>query len=198
MEPIGVLSKGETTFLHGSRIEMGLNEALKPARDVKCLQTATPQQFAEKAAHVLSELNYVHAFREGNGRANEALVVSLSRTYGHDIDLTVITQPRMIEASIETTNNPSSPAMKHLILDAMDPHRREAIRSVMSDLEQAGGKPFAHNIRTARPGDVIEGRVLGHDSRVVSLVTEKGIVAVDRADLLEQMPPDDAEVKFTA
>lgn len=115
VEPVGGLSKGDTTFLPGSRIEMGLNEALRPARDDQGLRAATPEQFAEKAAHVLSELNYVHAFREGNGRANEALVVSLGRTYGHDIDLTVITKPRMIEASIETTNDPSSPAMKHLI-----------------------------------------------------------------------------------
>ena len=198
VEPVGGLSKGDTTFLHGSRIEMGLNEALRPARDDQGLRAATPEQFAEKAAHVLSELNYVHAFREGNGRANEALVVSLGRTYGHDIDLTVITKPRMIEASIETTNDPSSPAMKHLIQDAMDPNRREAIRSAMSDLEQAGEKPFEHNIRTARPGEVIEGQVLGHDNRVASLVTDRGIVAVDRADLPERMPPDDEEVKFTA
>lgn len=198
VEPVGGLSKGDTTFLPGSRIEMGLNEALRPARDVQGLRAATPEQFAEKAAHVLSELNYVHAFREGNGRANEALVVSLGRTYGHDIDLTVITKPRMIEASIETTNDPSSPAMKHLIQDAMDPNRREAIRSAMSDLEQAGEKPFEHNIRTARQGEVIEGQVLGHDNRVASLVTEKGIVAVDRADLPEQIPADNEEVKFTA
>lgn len=198
VEPVGGLSKGDTIFLHGSRIEMGLNEALRPARDVQGLKAATPEQFAEKAAHVLSELNYVHAFREGNGRSNEAFVVSLGRTYGHDIDLTVITKPRMIEASIETTNNPSSPAMKHLVLDAMEPNRREAIRSAMSDLEQAGEKPFEHNIRTARAGEVVEGQVLGHDSRVASLVTDRGIVAVDRADLPERLPSDDEEIKFTA
>ncbi|WP_348640123.1 Fic family protein [Rhizobium sp. FKY42] len=48
----------------------------------RACEPLTPEQFSEKAAHVLSELNYVHAFREGNGRANEALVVSLGAPMG--------------------------------------------------------------------------------------------------------------------
>ncbi|RUU07583.1 cell filamentation protein Fic, partial [Mesorhizobium sp. M6A.T.Ca.TU.002.02.2.1] len=68
VEPIGGLSKGGTAFLHGSRIEMGLDEALKPIRDPDVLRGSTPEQFAERAGQVTAELNYVHPFREGNGR----------------------------------------------------------------------------------------------------------------------------------
>nr|WP_245364217.1 Fic family protein [Sinorhizobium americanum] len=115
VEPIGGLSKRGTSFLPSSRIEMGLDEALKPIRDPQALRNATPEQFAERAGKVLSELNHVHPFREGNGRAQEAFISELGRHYGHEIDFFVITRPRMIEASIETTNDPSSPAMKHAI-----------------------------------------------------------------------------------
>lgn len=115
VEPIGGLSKGGTSFLPGSRIEMGLDEALKPIRDPQALRNATPEEFAERAGRVLSELNYVHPFREGNGRAQEAFISELDRHYGHEIDFSAITKPRMIEASIETTNDPSSPVMKHVI-----------------------------------------------------------------------------------
>ncbi|MEY9722078.1 cell filamentation protein [Sinorhizobium fredii] len=197
VEPIGGLSKGGTSFLPGSRIEIGLDEALKPIRDPQALRSATPEEFAERAAKVLSELNYVHPFREGNGRAQEAFISELGRHYGQEIDFSVITKPRMIEASIETTNDPSSPAMKHAIEDAMNPARREAIRSAFEDLREVGEEPLQHHVRAARSGEEITGTVLGHDNRVASLVTDQGIVVADRADLPERLP-DDEEITFTA
>ncbi|WP_353843656.1 hypothetical protein [Mesorhizobium sp.] len=62
-EPIGSLSKGSTSFLHGSRIDFGLDDALKPIRDPDVLRTATSEQFAERAGQVLAELNYVHPMK---------------------------------------------------------------------------------------------------------------------------------------
>ncbi|UVV70975.1 hypothetical protein NW321_24395 (plasmid) [Brucella anthropi] len=123
----------------------------------------------------MSELKYVHPFWEGNGRAQEALLVSLCREYGHELDFMVITKPRMI-----------------------DPNRQEAIRAAFVDLEMRGENAFEHNVRTARPGEQISGQVLGHDIRVASLVTDHGIIAVDRADLPERLPDDDTEITFTA
>lgn len=103
VEPIGNLSKGGTSFLHGSRIEMGLDEAFRPIRKREILRGSSAEQFAEIAGKVLAELNYVHPFREGNGRAQEALLASIGREYGHEVDFTVITKARMIEASIAPT-----------------------------------------------------------------------------------------------
>lgn len=123
------LSNGGTAFLHGSRIDMGLDEALKPIRDPDVLRNSTPEQFAERAGQVMAELNYVHPFREGNGRAQEVFIAELGRHYGHEVDFTVITKPRIVEASIETTNDPSSAVMKHLLEDAVDPNRLEALRA---------------------------------------------------------------------
>lgn len=198
VEPIGNLSKGGTTFLHGSRIEMGLNEAFRPVRNPETLQGSSIEQFAEVAGKVMGELNFVHPFREGNGRSLEMLLVSAGRTYGHEVDFSVITKPRMLEASIETTNNPSSPAMKQLLEDAINPDRREAIRAAFSDLETRGEKPLEHNVRTATAGEVITGQILGHDARVASLVTDMGIVAIDRNDLPDRLPNDETEITITA
>jgi cell filamentation protein len=146
----------------------------------------------------LSELNYVHAFREGNGRTNEAFIRELGREHGHQVEFAVITKPRMLEASIETTNDPSSRSMVHLIEDATDPGRREAIRSTFEDLRARGEDPMEHNIRTAAAGEHVTGAVLGTDDRTVSLVTDRGIIAADRADLPGELPNDDSDVSFTA
>jgi cell filamentation protein len=104
----------------------------------------------------------------------------------------------MIEASIETTKDPSSPAMEHVLEDSINPNRREALRAAFADLERCGEKPLEHSIRTARPGVEITGQILGHDDRVASIVTDERIIAVDRADLPERLPDDNTEVSFTA
>lgn len=198
VDPIGNMGKGGSQFLHGARIEMGLDEALKPISDPATMRNATREEFVERAAKTFSELNYVHPFREGNGRTQETFISELGRHYGHELDMSVITKTRMVEASIATHNDPSSPAMKHVIEDAVDPNRREALRGAINDLKEVGEQPFEHYVRTARQGEQIEGQVFGHDDRVATLVTEKGIIAVDRADLPERMPSDEEEVKFTA
>lgn len=115
----------------------------------------------------------------------------MGRHYGHAIDFSLITMPRMIEASIETTNDPSSPLMKHAIEDAMKPGRREAIRSAFDDLRESGEEPLHHHVRTARAGEDITGRVLRQDDRFASLLTDHGIVVADRADLPERLPHDE-------
>ncbi|WP_285295548.1 Fic/DOC family protein [Aureimonas altamirensis] len=198
VEPVGNLSKGGTSFLHGSRIDMGLNEALKPISNPDVLRGSTPAEFAERAGAVLSELNFVHAFREGNGRTNEAFIKALGREYGHEVEFEVITKPRMIEASIETTNDPSSRAMAHLIADATEPGRRDAIRSSFEDLRALGEDPMQHNVRTAAAGERVTGAVLRDNHKTVSVVTERGIIAAQRDDLPRELARDDSDVSFTA
>ncbi len=123
---------------------MGLDEPLKPIRGPQALRIATPEEFAERAGKVLSELNYVHPFRQGNGPAQEAFVSELGRHYGHEIDFSVITKPHIIEASIETTNHPSSPAMKHATRGAgrlSDPHSKTCGRSAKSPCNTMSAPP---------------------------------------------------------
>ena len=55
--------------------------------------------------------------------------------------MTVITRARMIEASIETTKSPASQAMQSIILDAVDPVRREALRLKIEDARAEGADP---------------------------------------------------------
>ncbi|RWO93772.1 MAG: hypothetical protein EOQ98_33995, partial [Mesorhizobium sp.] len=198
VEPIGAMRKGGTEFLHGSRLQMGLDEAFKPIRSPDELRGSTPEQFAERAGRVLAELNFVHPFREGNGRTQETFIAELGRRYGHEVDFSLISKPRMIEASIETTANPASPAMQHLVEDATHPNRAEAMRAAFRELSAQDENPLQHHVRTARAGERVVGQVIGHDGRVAVLVTDSGIVAADRADLPARLPGNDQEITFTA
>ncbi len=144
-----MMSKGGMPFLPGSRIEMGLDEAFKPISDLGVLKGSSAQRFAEVAGKVLAELNYVHPFGEGNGRAQEALISELGRHFGHEVDFTIITRARMIEASIETARSPASGAMQRIVLDSVDPVRRENLRAVIEQMLADGADPWSVPLKLA-------------------------------------------------
>ena len=197
VEPIGGFYKGGTAFLHGSRIEMGLEEALRPLRDPDSLKGTTPAAFAEIAGRVLADLNYVHPFREGNGRTQEAFIAALGRHAGHEVDFAVITRPRMIEASRESVGNPESPALRHLVADAVDPGRRHALRDAFTHLRSLGENPYLHDVRTATIGETVTGGLFGQGADAVSLVTRDGIVALPKADISQAQLVSDDEITVT-
>ena len=63
------MSKGENMFCFPENIENQAKKLFAQLKKNKFLVGLESQQFAEKAAHFLSELNVIHAFREGNGRS---------------------------------------------------------------------------------------------------------------------------------
>jgi len=198
VDPIGNIAKGGASFLHGSRIDMGLHEALKPIQNPDILQNSSIEEFAKIAGQVLGELNYVHPFREGNGRTQEVFIAELGRTYGHDVDFAFITKSRMIEASNAVMHDPSSHAMHDLILDATDPNRREALREAFTILKEQGKEPFEYTIRSARPDEKISGRILGTTALTAAVETDHDIVVADIADLPKSIHNDDRTIHFKA
>ncbi len=198
VEPVGTMSKGGTSFVPAQYIERGLTEAFRPLQDRASLEGSSPVAFADIAGRVMGELNYVHPFREGNGRSQQAFIAELGRAHGHEVDFSVISRARMTQASIATTNDPDSPALRHVIADATEPGRREALRAAFSDVQARGGDPQEYHIATARQGEEITGSVLAHDNRFASIVTQRRIVAVDRADLPEQLPDPEREITIVA
>jgi cell filamentation protein len=197
VEPIGTMRKGGTSFLHGSRIALGLEEALRPISNPDVLKGSTPEEFSRVAGRVLGDLNFVHPFREGNGRTQEAFIAELGRHAGLSIDFSVITKPRMIAASIASTNDPDHPAMRHLVEDAVDPARVRALKAVFEHLTAQGENPYEHDVRAARPGETLSGALLAKSSDTASLITNAGIVAVSASALPKALVAEGEDVRVT-
>ncbi|NJM92546.1 MAG: hypothetical protein HC861_07920 [Rhodospirillaceae bacterium] len=58
--------------------------------------------FAARAAHYHGELNAIHPFREGNGRAVRVWLVHLARQAGHDLVLRRMNSETWLQASRES------------------------------------------------------------------------------------------------
>lgn len=76
------LVKGETEFLEYSRINFGIEEI-----DKKIQQLSSKKELANvDYAFLLDRLNYLHPFREGNGRSSKLFLQAFAANHGQVID----------------------------------------------------------------------------------------------------------------
>ena len=191
------ISKGGTQFIPQAYIQNGLNEAFKPIQDRGTLASANDRVFANQAGRAMSDLNYVHPFREGNGRTQRAFIEQLGRETGHSVDLSIISRARMTEASIEATKDPASPALPDMIYDATNLGRAQSIRVTNEALRDAGADPDEFVVKVAEVGKRYEGTVLSHDERTAALITNGQIVTIDTADMKTLIPNSEVTVDVT-
>jgi cell filamentation protein len=93
------IAKGGNHFLMVSRIEMGMNDVHARLKGKLYLEGLSRADFATAAGQVIGDLNYVHPFREGNGRTQMLYLDQLAREAGHPLDLRRIKPEDWIAAS---------------------------------------------------------------------------------------------------
>ncbi len=54
-----------------------------------------------RLAYYLSEINVLHPFRDGNGRAQRLFIEYLAQSCGYKVDFSTVTRDEMVEASVE-------------------------------------------------------------------------------------------------
>jgi cell filamentation protein len=95
----GEISKGGHQFQFRQYIETGMADIHRRLRQAEFLRGLSAGAFAEAAAPIMGDVNYVHPFREGNGRVQLQYLEQLAEQAGHPIDLTRIEPQGWLEAS---------------------------------------------------------------------------------------------------
>lgn len=67
------------------------------------------ENIAERLSFYLSELNAIHPFREGNGRAQRMFIEILADRAGYEVDFSEVTAEEMIKASYQSFNQNYDP-----------------------------------------------------------------------------------------
>jgi cell filamentation protein len=101
------------------------------------LRGLEPERFAVRAADIMAAIKAVHPFCEENGRTQRTFMRELAKHAGHDLDFSVISKERMIEASIAANEGRKPGMMGRLFKDAVLPSRREALARAVTCLEAA-------------------------------------------------------------
>jgi cell filamentation protein len=126
------IQKDNTAFARHMVIESAAKQVFGRLAQENHLKGLDAAQFCARAAHHLGEINVLHPFRDGNGRAQRAFMSQLAAAAGHSIEWSGISQADMVRASIEAYNG-SSRYLADLIRAGMAPQHSNLGDSTMSD-----------------------------------------------------------------
>jgi cell filamentation protein len=93
------IAKGGHQFQFRQYIETGMADVHRRLEQATYLRGLSAGAFAEAAGPIMGDVNYVHPFREGNGRAQLQYLEQLAEQAGHPIDLARIDPARWLDAS---------------------------------------------------------------------------------------------------
>jgi cell filamentation protein len=177
-----------SAFMLGPLIPAALDDIATRLKSSGYLCGLSRADFADQAADITADINAVHAFREGNGRAQRSFMRELATQAGHILDFTVISRERMIAASIAANEHQDKTVMRRLFHDASDPARIAALRDAIESLAEHGFPWNDRYIATAEPGHSIEAVFVGSASDHFMARTNEQILIGNTADLPDPHP----------
>lgn len=96
------ISKQDSHFCYPEYIDAELGKLFQQLAADNYLRDLSAAEFAERAAEFLATLNVIHAFREGNGRAQLSFLVLVADNAGHTVNLTALDPVSMLQAMIRS------------------------------------------------------------------------------------------------
>ncbi len=152
------------------------------------LRGLSRDEFATQAADIMAAINAIHAFREGNGRTQRAFIRALAKAAGHTLDFTVISQERMIQASIAANEREAPSIMWRLFADATNPARIAALRRVIAFFVRQEYRWNDHYVATLDPGHAVELTMAGSAGDQFMARTGAEILIGQTSDLPSPIP----------
>ena len=107
------IAKGESRFQPRRFIADGMADIHPRIVAAGYFRGSGPDGFARGAGPVLGDVNHVHPFREGNGRAQFQYLKQLAARPGHAIDLTRIDRAAWLDASGRSNAGYRAPTMPY-------------------------------------------------------------------------------------
>jgi cell filamentation protein len=118
------ISKGASQFQFRQYIETGMADVHRRIVGEDYLKGLSKDEFAAKAGAIMGDVNYVHPFREGNGRCQLLYLRQLASRAGHKLDISKIAPEAWLDASQRAHQADYEPMSK-------------VIRQSLSDRDQA-------------------------------------------------------------
>jgi len=109
------ISKGGHLFGVAAFVDPALQEVLRKLAGEHLLKGSDHQKFATRAGFYMGEINAIHPFRDGNGRAQREFIRELAIKAGFVIDWSRVTREQMMAASLESFKTGNSSGMAALI-----------------------------------------------------------------------------------
>jgi cell filamentation protein len=113
------ISKGGKQFFPTNRFDTAFAYVDKLLVDYRTIHSANQSQVAEKLAEILDAVNYLHPFREGNGRTQREFLRVLSLEKGFQLNLNPADNPDIYGGYMAGTIDGDVNKLAKLILEIM-------------------------------------------------------------------------------
>jgi cell filamentation protein len=157
-----------------------IGEKLRAAAYLKALPRG---EFAERAADMMIDINAIHPFRDGNGRTQRVFIRQLAEQAGHELDFSVVSRARMIQASVAANDHGDNSLMRRLFIEISNPARVAALLPAIEFFEAQGFPWNDHYLSTAEPGQSVEVTFAGPAGQHFMARTGSGILIGKVSDL---------------
>ena len=96
------ISKGDTMFFPPYLIGQELDKVFSKLHNEKMMHETDSKHQIEHLSYIMSELNIIHPFREGNGRSIRELMRCMALHYGFTLDWSRVDRDTMLDAAIRS------------------------------------------------------------------------------------------------
>jgi cell filamentation protein len=103
------LTKDTSTFCYPEHIDREMKRTFAWLKEQRFLKDCAADDFFAGSAHLLSELNAIHPFREGNGRTQLTFLTLLADYADHPIDLDELDPDVMLKTMIQSFRGDEAP-----------------------------------------------------------------------------------------
>ncbi len=138
------INKGGTQFLPSAFLKTGMADVHRRLVASGFLKGHAPDDFAREAAKIIGDVNFVHPFREGNGRTQLEYLRQLARRAGHDVNPDKLDPASWQHASRLSADGDYSAMGDAILNQAMKPSSMTAEfagRPKLRNVPREGGRP---------------------------------------------------------
>lgn len=96
------ISKGDTMFFPPHLINQELDKVFSKLHNDNMLHETDRKRQVKHLSYIMSELNIIHPFREGNGRSIRELIRCLALHYGFSLDWSRVDRDTMLYAAVRS------------------------------------------------------------------------------------------------
>jgi fido (protein-threonine AMPylation protein) len=143
------ISKGSTYFASHNHIVSAGAQIFRDLKAEQFLSGLDKNAFVGRTAYYLGELNALHPFRDGNGRAQREFITQLCSARGYSLYWEEAKQEQVLDASIKSFNGNYTPmeTMLHSILRPLPRDEEKSISPYVADGLPATYDDYAGNTR---------------------------------------------------
>lgn len=109
------ISKDGKPFFEGERFQMGFRYIDSLVIEFDKIKPDNQQAICEKLAEILDNINFLHPFREGNGRAQREFIRSLAFQKGYTLNLNPPNNKKIYNQYMDGTINSNLTVLAELI-----------------------------------------------------------------------------------